>query len=69
MAKIPLCRSCGKPFSDHLGIEGTCRRLLAEQKRTKELREALGSIVEADIRKDQDRLSDALARARKVISE
>jgi len=22
----PCCRTCGKPFKDHLGVEGTCQR-------------------------------------------
>jgi hypothetical protein len=25
--KPPTCKACGVPFEDHLGIEGTCRKL------------------------------------------
>ena len=35
------CKSCGTPWSDHLGIEGTCKELESSRLRIKELEEAL----------------------------
>lgn len=27
----PTCKSCGKPFAEHLGLQGTCERLVQAQ--------------------------------------
>lgn len=37
----PKCKSCGVPYVDHLGIQGTCKQLQDATKRMDSLREKL----------------------------
>lgn len=36
---MPNCQSCGVPFSEHLGLQGTCAELVALRTKIKELRD------------------------------
>lgn len=39
------CQSCGVPFVDHVGLIGTCEKLLAAQQENVKLREALSGLI------------------------
>jgi len=51
--EAPICTSCGKPFSDHMGIVGTCAKL-------KELEESLADADAKAERIERDALKAAL---------
>jgi hypothetical protein len=38
---IPPCKSCGVPWGDHLGMAGTCAKLVLMTKQVKRLRRML----------------------------
>ena len=54
--EAPICTSCGKPFSDHMGIVGTCAKL-------KELEESLADADAKAERIERDALKAALREA------
>lgn len=66
MIKEPTCKSCGRPFKDHLGLEGTCRRLQEEQKRSEILKGIIRMFLESDARNNTDLYSDAIEKAKKL---
>lgn len=39
------CPSCGVPFAEHLGLIGTCEKLLAAQHENVKLHSALGGLI------------------------
>ncbi len=41
-----VCTSCGKPFGEHLGIIGTCKKLKEAEKRVSVLAQAILNIRE-----------------------
>lgn len=40
-----ICKSCGVPFTDHLGLQGTCERLQSAQDEIRRLKVVLGIIM------------------------
>ena len=40
-----VCKSCGVPMIDHLGLYGTCEQLLIAQKRIHELETGITKVV------------------------
>lgn len=44
----PACAACNVPWSDHLGVQGTCAKLLELQEHERQTHERLGAILGTD---------------------
>ncbi len=69
MSDDPKCPSCGVPYTDHLGLEGTCRIknvMRYENEYLREIKKAARKLCDCNNSTDPDFL-EALAELRDAI--